>query len=137
MKNIILLIVQVSMLIFVSACKSNDPSSKSLVGSWDVIAYKTHPDSTLKEPYKSSRINVIFDRKGKLGSVGITPFDGGWCNVAERYSIDKDIISFQFGKPNCIPLINPNTPESAKIIELTGNTLTIEWGQSLLKMDRR
>ena len=110
---------------YVFACGSKDVSPNQLIGSWDLISIRSQPDSTWKKVAGSGRSAVIFTKTGAMRSADMMPFEGGWCNFAERYSLDGDIIHFEFGKPNCIPFINPKVPDTAKIIMHTKNTLTI------------
>ncbi len=137
MKKIVLWVCLLLTGFYVFACGSKDINPNQLIGSWDLISIKSLPDSTWKEVAGSGRADVIFTKTGAMRSSGMMPFDGGWCNLAERYSLDGDIIHLEFGKPNCIPYINPKVPDTAKITNHTKNTLTIYWNNRYMNLIRR
>ena len=133
MKNIFFVSI---IIVLLYSCKHEDIQSNKLIGSWNLASYKSEVDVTWQEVSINTKLNAIFKPNGTLGTNEVTPFGGGWCNVAEKYTLTDNLIHFEFGEAQCIPLIDPRVPSEAKIIELSGNVLLIQWGTRLLKFRR-
>lgn len=119
------------------ACKATDPQANPLVGSWKLIALKWDADKDFKSSDLNPALTVIFGSNGVIYSgENNLPFPGGWCNKAERYSVEDEKIIFAFGKANCIPFVDPQIPVEATIVELTQQTLLIKWSGTTMKFDR-
>lgn len=135
MKAITTALFLVSTLLF--ACHPKDPEADLLIGSWNQVQYKAAADSAWRDNSSNWIVNVIFKTDGTVGTVNQMPFSGGWCNNAERYSLSNKTIRFDYGKANCIPIVNPGTPPDAQIIDLTSQSLVITRGTYWLKFERK
>lgn len=119
------------------SCKSADPQANQLSGSWTLVALKLDTDKDFNTNNINPAVNVIFGNYGIIYSgENNLYFSGGWCNKAERYLVKDGKIIFEFGKANCIPFVDPQIPAEATIIELTQQTLLIEWGKRTMKFER-
>ena len=117
-----------------SACKLADPQANLLVGTWQETALRSKTDTDWKVIGQGR--TATFHRNGSITLSDKNVLSGGWCNAAERYTLKDSRISFQFGEPECIPFVNPNTPSYVTIVSLTTELLVIEWGQYLMKFER-
>lgn len=112
-----------------------------LTGSWKLTEFKPHPDSSWR-PENNQKFIIQFRLNGTIQYKNSDnfylrfPFDGGWCNKAERYDLVKNRIYLQFGKPGCIPFINPKTPRFGVISELSRKQLVIDWWGSSFMFER-
>jgi hypothetical protein len=122
-------------IVSVVACKSGDPALEKMAGTWEFKRYRTHPDSVVKQT--TGLHVVIFRAGGALSYMGNVSFRGGSCNQAERYSVEGDMLRFQFGESNCFPLIVIQVADTAKIITHTGATMTIQWGGVWMELERK
>lgn len=137
MKSILCTFVGALILISINACKSQDPSPEGVIGAWEFVSYKVHSDSTLREVWGTVKPLVTFKSNGVIESSMEEPFSGGWCNQAERYSLEGAKIQLEYGKANCIPLINVVPPSFAEILEQKDSSLTVQWGDRILYFKRK
>ena len=136
MKPLLYFILAIMYLSVLNSCKSNEPEANLLVGSWNLTSLKLESDSTWKEVNIGSQLNVIFKGNGSISSVTTNPIGGGWCNVAEKYTLNDKQLHFEFGEAHCIPFLDPKVPELAQIVEISEETLLIKWGNRLLTFVR-
>ncbi|GAB3640135.1 hypothetical protein [Spirosoma arcticum] len=130
-------IALLSGLTFLHACSPKDPEANLLIGSWNQIESKSPTDPAWQKTDPTRKINVIFKRNGTVSTENSMPFYGGWCNHAERYTVADKTIQFDYGKPNCIPFIDPQVQSAAKILDITAQSLLIDYGGYLLKFRRK
>lgn len=123
-------------LLLLNACQPKDPQANLLIGAWKLVGSKLvfETDWTRTDP--SSSTNVIFWDYGLISTGESMLFSGGWCNKVERYTAKEGKITFVFGEPHCIPLIDPKIPSEATIVDITQQLLIIEWGNRMLKFER-
>lgn len=104
-----------------------------VLGSWKLTEFKFHSDSSWKPVNTDLTVHfqlngsIKYDRTDKTSYFSYELFNGGWCNEAEKYNIKGNRIYFKFSKANCIPFINPNTPEFSTILQSSRKKLVIEW----------
>ncbi|MFN8345511.1 MAG: hypothetical protein U0X91_10935 [Spirosomataceae bacterium] len=140
MKHVIYTVV--CLLIFISCNPENHPIGPIwITGSWKLTEFKEHPDSNWKSVSNQEfiiqfRLNGSIKYKNSDNFYLRFPFDGGWCNKAERYELVKKRIYLQFGKPGCIPFADPKTPAFGVITELSGKQLNIDWWGSSFMFER-
>ncbi|GAB3794551.1 hypothetical protein GCM10028819_08590 [Spirosoma humi] len=129
------LILLLGLLIF-NACRSKDPQANLLPGAWKLIGTKSVTETDWKRYESSSAADVIFWEYGIMSTSEGMLFSGGWCNKAERYEARDGKIRFTFGEPTCIPLVAPQIPDEATIVDITPQSLILEWGNRMLKFER-
>lgn len=118
------------------ACNPEDPEANLLVESWTMTRLKVSADSAWQTTPSRPAGNVVFKRERMMGTESHTPFNGGWCNDAKRYTLVQKTILFDYGKAGCIPLIDPKTPSEAKIRHLNRQLLVVDYNGYLLEFSR-
>lgn len=123
-------------LLLINSCQPKDPEANLLLGAWKLVESKSVSGKDWQRTDPSLATNVIFWDYGLISTGENTLFSGGWCNKAERYTAKEGKITFTYGEPNCIPLIPPQIPAEARIVDITQQLLILEWGSQMLKFER-
>jgi len=112
----------------------------SINDSWKLTEYKRSSDSSWQAVNNSLTVRFKSNGDIKYGKdesyYGLMFLRGGWCNHAEKYTLKDGRIYFEFGKPGCIPIFDPNTPAYGHILKLTKQELVIEWWGESWKFTR-
>jgi hypothetical protein len=129
MKNLFIL----GILFLMVGCKPEEvfPGSWMILGNWWLVEYKYSNRTEWYKPISETSVEfkksggLVYNPDSDLNYFGL--FGGGWCNTAKSYNLKKDKLYFDFNEPECIPIINPNTPPFAKVLQLSKDELVIEW----------
>lgn len=123
-------------LLLFNSCQPKDPQANLLLGAWKLVGLKSVSEKDWQRTDSDPATNVIFGDYGLISTGESMIFSGGWCNKAERYSAKEGKITFVFGEPHCIPLIDPKIPSEATIVDISQQLLIIAWGNQMLKFER-
>jgi hypothetical protein len=113
------------------SCKPEDilPNKMIILGDWKLVEYKINSRNDWYKPF--SEVKVEFKATGAIkynnNDFLYEPFGEGWCNQAVSYKLKGDRLYFKFGKPECIPIVIPNTPPYGVVQQISKNDLEIEW----------
>ncbi len=131
MKTLLLL----SLICLLFSCKTENPQARLLIGSWEFVeSTETYRNSTYRANAAWPQY-VKFNEDGTMGK-NAYPFEGGWCNDAERYSYRKNELKFVYGEPKCIPIYNIPVHTDATVTELTNTSLVINWSGLVIRYQR-